>query len=157
MMNTPKNVEIVMCAPAHADVLAGMHENCFETSWGTPSFIDLFSMPGSYGFIALIEDDPAGFIVARHTQEEGEIITLGVLPNHRRQGLAQTLIRLAESHLKSAGGKMMFLEVAANNQAAKSLYEQLGYQEVGRREQYYKTENGLIDALILKITFTASN
>lgn len=157
MNSLNQNIDIVICTEAHADVLAGMHEHCFDQSWPTPSFIELLSMPGSFAFIACVDDEPMGFIFARQIEDEGEIITLGVLPNHRRQGLARTLVRLAESHLKKADGQTMFLEVAENNQAARKLYEQLGYQEVGRRERYYKTEDGTVDALILKTKLDATN
>lgn len=52
-------------------------------------------MPGGFDFIARLADQPAGFIMARQAQDEDEIIFLGVLPDHRRHGLARTLVRAA--------------------------------------------------------------
>ena len=164
MMNAPKHqqdqqgvepgVDIVICRSVHADVLSGLHRDCFEKPWDPPSFRELLEMAGDFGFIILIENAPAGFIVARQAQVEGVIITLGVLPEHRRCGFARTLIQTAESHLFNSGGRTMFLEVAKINQPAKILYEALGYRVVGRRKGYYKRQEDFVDALILHKTLT---
>ena len=146
------SVEVASCTIAHAEVLARLHGACFDEPWSASSFIELLIMAGAFGFIALIEDEPVGFILARQADGEGEIVTLGVEPNYRRAGLARTLVRIAESKINSAGGCAMFLEVAATNQPAQSLYRGLGYQEVGRREGYYQSQGRATDALILKAT-----
>ncbi|MEL0105470.1 MAG: GNAT family N-acetyltransferase [Rhodospirillales bacterium] len=147
------DIELTVCTPVHGDVLAGLHQSCFDQCWRAPAFQELLAMPGGFGFIALVKGEPAGFIVARQAHDEGEIITLGVVPARRRHGLARVLIGQAESRVSHAGGQTMFLEVAANNQAAQTLYESLGYAEAGRRPGYYKTNDGAIDAMILKKIF----
>jgi len=101
-------IEIIHCTPIHADILAWLHGACFEISWNTPSFRTLLEMPGGFGFITRLADQPAGFIMARQAQDEGEIIFLGVLPDHRRHGLARILVRAAESHLLKNDGQTMF-------------------------------------------------
>jgi ribosomal-protein-alanine N-acetyltransferase len=90
-------IEIIHCTPVHANILVGLHGDgaCFEISWDTPSFRTLLEMPGGFDFIARLADQPAGFIMARQAQDEDEIIFLGVLPDHRRHGLARTLVRAA--------------------------------------------------------------
>jgi ribosomal-protein-alanine N-acetyltransferase len=47
---------------------------------------------------------------------------------------------------------MMFLEVAADNTAARALYAAAGYQQVGQRRGYYA---GGIDALVLARPLTS--
>ena len=149
------NVEVIACTSVHADVLAGLHGTCFDKTWSASTFTKLLDMAGAFGFIALIDDEPVGFILTRQAQDEGEIITLGVTPDHHREGLARTLVRVAESNIINAGGCAMFLEVAAINQPARALYKVLGYQEVSRREGYYRSQGRSTDALILKITLNA--
>ena len=148
------NAEVVTCTGAHAGVLSALHGASFDEAWSAPSFKELLEMAGVFGLVVLIGDNPLGFILTRQAQDEGEIITLGVDPDHRRQGLARLLVRAAESKLVNAGGRAMFLEVAENNQTARALYEALGYQEVGRREGYYRIRDRSIDALILKVTLS---
>ena len=43
----------------------------------------------------------------------------------------------------------MFLEVRASNQVAQSLYEQMGFNEVGVRHNYYPAFRGREDAIVL--------
>ncbi|MGY8990138.1 MAG: GNAT family N-acetyltransferase [Rhodospirillales bacterium] len=151
------DLEIVSCTPVHADVLAGLHGACFEKPWDTPSFKTFLEMPGGFGFVARLHEQPVGFILAQIAQDEGEIISLGVLSNHRRRGFAEALVKAAESHLVKCEGQAMFLEVAESNLAAKSLYEALGYRTVGRREGYYKLQEGPVDALVLKRVVAAGS
>ncbi|NMG57099.1 ribosomal-protein-alanine N-acetyltransferase [Geitlerinema sp. P-1104] len=78
--------------------------------------------------------------------DEAHLTILAVHPDHRRQGIGQLmlwgLLRAArQSQLSRAT-----LEVNANNQAARSLYEQFGFREAGRRRGYYSNGD---DALIL--------
>ena len=51
-----------------------------------------------------------------------------------------------------AGAKSLFLEVGADNTAARSLYSQTGFAEVGRRPAYYARHEGFADALVLRLT-----
>ena len=68
--------------------LAALHGLCFEMAWDEAAFISL--MAGS-GVQAIIIDGPdnkaAGFGVIRIVLDEAEIITLGVVPTRRGNGL----------------------------------------------------------------------
>ena len=44
--------------------------------------------------------------------------------------------------LKRAEISRLFLEVAADNEAAKALYAKLGFKEIGRRKGYYQRTAG---------------
>ncbi|MCG9958445.1 ribosomal-protein-alanine N-acetyltransferase, partial [Pseudomonas aeruginosa] len=45
-----------------------------------------------------------------------------------------------------------FLEVRASNQAAYRLYERYGFNEIGRRRDYYPAVGGREDALVMACT-----
>jgi ribosomal-protein-alanine N-acetyltransferase len=45
----------------------------------------------------------------------------------------------------------MFLEVRPTNTYAIALYEDLGFNEIGVRKGYYKSEHGREDALMLAL------
>jgi [ribosomal protein S18]-alanine N-acetyltransferase len=49
------------------------------------------------------------------------------------------------------GVRVLFLEVGVDNPAARALYAQAGFEEVGRRLGYYTRPNGLADALVLRL------
>ena len=49
------------------------------------------------------------------------------------------------------GAHAAVLEVAVDNAAARALYHQVGFAEVGRREAYYRRPGGVrVDACLLR-------
>ena len=86
-----------------------------------------------------------GFAVWRNVADEAEIITIGVAPDARRNGIASAMLVIVEKNIKNQGVKKIFLEVASNNIAGKKLYENNGYKVVGMRPKYYDG----IDAILM--------
>ena len=54
---------------------------------------------------------------------EGHVMRIGVLPEHRRKGIASHLLERSMHHLKNAGCKSYYLYVKENNEAAIALYK----------------------------------
>jgi ribosomal-protein-alanine N-acetyltransferase len=135
-----------MAAPDDAAELAALHAQCFDEAWDEASFAAF--LRDSFTF-ALIAGEVRAFIVVRVAADEGEILTLGTRSDSRRMGLARALIEAAaeEAHRRSA--RRMFLEVAADNQAAHELYTQAGFHPIGRRLGYYIRAADRADAVIL--------
>lgn len=136
----------------HAELLSGMHTVCFADPWSADSMAATLSMPGVSGLIALsggslrpsLEGDgPAGMILYRLAADESEILTLGVLPPWRRQGIAGLLLEQAMAALAQSGGSEIFLEVAADNPPAIALYRGKGFAAIGRRKNYYADGDAL--------------
>ncbi len=121
--------------------LAALHASAFAEAWSAEAICELLSTPGAFAFF-----QPGGFILARAAGGEAEILTLAVAPAMRRHGLGRALVRAAASHAQSMGAFVLFLEVAAANDAAYGLYQGLGFAKVGMRKAYY----GGQDADILK-------
>ncbi|HSK42355.1 MAG TPA: ribosomal protein S18-alanine N-acetyltransferase [Candidatus Binatia bacterium] len=92
-----------------------------------------------------------GFIVGRQVEDEWEIENIAVTGSARRCGLGSRLVGELLNHVRSRGGKTVFLEVRESNLAARSLYEKWAFLEVGRRKMYY--QNPTEDALVLKFKF----
>ncbi len=133
------------------EVAAALHaEAGFEERWNVAVFSELLAMPGAGGQIALASDsdDPLGLVLWRVAADEGEILTIGVLPDVRRRGAARFLLETAASAMRQRGVTRLFLEVAVTNQAAISLYRRFGFECEGRRKGYYRSSSGAIDAAI---------
>lgn len=131
--------------PVHARLIAEMHHICFAEPWDEAAMASLLAMPGAFGFLAA-EPSPQGFVLARVAADEAEILTLLVLPPYRRHGLARRLLEQAAEQARGQGAAKLFLEVAANNDAARSLYIGSGFAQTGVRPRYY---GSVIDALLL--------
>ena len=76
------------------------------------------------------------------------MMNVAVHPDARRQGIARRLILALVEELKQQGSHCLTLEVRASNQNAISLYQKLGFLQIGRRPNYYR--NPKEDALILR-------
>lgn len=134
------------------DVLAAIHAEAFETPWDAASLSALLASPGVF---AVEEAD--GFILIRVVADEAEILTLAVRPAARRGGVGGRLVEAAVVRAAALGAERMFLEVAADNVAARALYARMGFAEAGRRRGYYARSDGSHeDALILALNFTAT-
>lgn len=136
-------------------VLAQLHGLCFAEGWSEKSFADLMGMPGA--FALLVEEDgsedstPIGLALARVGGGECEIITLGVVPEHRGLGAASCLMRAISSRAGELGALEMLLEVADDNSAALALYQSAAFEPVGRRRDYYRGPKGVaVDAIVMR-------
>lgn len=122
------------------DKIAALHKQCFpDKPWSASDFADLKKS----GCEILASDN--GFIVWRVVADEAEIITIGVSPNARRNGIAGAMILLMEQELKKQSIVNVFLEVSEVNIPAKKLYEKYGFRPTGKRPKYYDG----VDAIIM--------
>jgi ribosomal-protein-alanine N-acetyltransferase len=79
---------------------------------------------------------------------EAEILTVGVVPAARRQGLAVRLLAALLDEARQLGGTEAFLEVRIDNEPARALYRREGFAEIGMRPGYYA--NGRVDAVVMQ-------
>lgn len=132
--------------PARDDValLAALHAESFAEGWTAKALTDLLGTPGT--FAVWTED---GFVLARAAGGEAEILTLAVRPAARGKGLGRALLQAALDRAAQDGAAVMFLEVGADNPAARALYAGLGFAKVGQRKGYYAGGDALILSLSL--------
>lgn len=156
----PRFVSLVWIGPERAAELAEMHAQLFNPPWTEASFIELLSHPGATAFLARVRErvdalpEPAGFVVGQIAADEAEVLTVGVLPRWQRRGVGSILVEGLSRAVKRAEAKRLFLEVAADNQAAFELYRKLGFTAVGMRKGYYDRGGGketAQDALVLAL------
>lgn len=121
--------------------LENLHRACFpDKPWSAQDFADL--KKSGCDIIA----SQNGFIVWRTVVDEAEIITIGVRPEARKNGIASAMLALVENDVKKRSGEKIFLEVAENNTPARKLYERNGYTAISVRPKYYDG----IDAIIME-------
>jgi tRNA threonylcarbamoyladenosine biosynthesis protein TsaB len=147
---------VVAIPPGAAVPLALLHGACFpEDPWDVAALERVMALAGGFGFCAWQTGAPVGFVLARDLGGEVEILSLGVLPETRRQGIGHALVRAVFAEAERRGGASIVLEVAADNAAARALYAGLGFLPVGRRPRYYSRPASVMDALILRCMITA--
>ena len=76
-----------------------------------------------------------------------DIHTLTVIPSHRKQGIATSMLHQLEEWGRSKNVEAFMLEMREGNTEAQPLYEKRGYSVVSRRDNYYAPG---IHALIMR-------
>lgn len=79
--------------------------------------------------------------------DEAHVVTVAVLPSERRRGFARRLVLALLDRAVEEGMTNATLECRVSNEAARSLYREFGFHEVGTRKRYYE-DNGE-DAVIM--------
>ncbi|HYZ33702.1 MAG TPA: GNAT family N-acetyltransferase [Crenalkalicoccus sp.] len=145
----PEGAAISVCDAAGAPALASLQAACFapHPGWGADAIALMLAQPG--GFALCVPGQ--GFVLARAVGGEAEILSVGVVPAARRQGLGGRLLAAAMFGAAARGAAAMFLEVGAANVAALALYRAAGFVVVGRRRDYY---GGGADALVMRRDLT---
>ncbi len=136
--------------PYFADDVAEIEKLCFTENWSAQLLENEFSNPLSRYFVAMYEGKTVGYCGYMIPASEGEILRVAVLPQYRRRGFARMLVLHLIEDAKALGLLSLELEVRENNHAARKLYENLGFEAVGRRKNYYK--NPTEDALLLHLS-----
>jgi ribosomal-protein-alanine N-acetyltransferase len=139
---------------ADLPVLAALHARSFPEAWDQKSLADLIAAPGTVGLIA---EPDQGFILIRTVADEAEILTICVAERVRRSGVGGALLRAAAGRAAEAGAGTMFLEVVADNEPAKALYNRHGFAAVGVRYAYYRGRDALIMRAGLPLTLAVGN
>jgi ribosomal-protein-alanine N-acetyltransferase len=133
-------------AIARGDVaeIARIHAACFpDEAWDASALATVLSMPGTGGRVASLgRGQVCGFLIEQCLSEIAEILTLGVAPVVRRQGIGRALLVDCVARLGAAGAERMVLEVAADNEPGIALYRSLGFVRQGTRTGYYRRAHG---------------
>ena len=80
---------------------------------------------------------------------DADVMTMGVLPDFRGRGLGRVLMDALIDVARRWGSERVFLEVRESNAAAISLYENSGFEVVGRTKGYFR--NPREDALNMRL------
>ena len=129
-----------------------LHRACFpDDPWDAGAIEKIMGIPGFFGRVGWAKTAPVGFALALALGEEAEIVSLGVLPEHRRRGIGSALLDAICGEARSRGAARVVLEMASDNEAASELYARRGFRVVGLRRNYYRRTERLVDALILQV------
>lgn len=128
--------------------LADLERLCFSDPWSISAFEYELKNPLSLWLVAVESDRVLGYVGSQTVMPESDIMNIAVLPEFRKQGIGEKLILKLMNELSQAGATSISLEVRASNAPAISLYEKLGFSQIGRRPGYYRHPRE--DALILR-------
>ena len=147
------SIQIVPMNADHLEELEKLERICFSRPWSRKMLAEELENQCAAFLVAQdsITQQVMGYAGLLVMADEGYITNVAVFPEFRRQGVAAKLIAVFENFAR--GNKLAFLtlEVRPSNTAAIALYKGFGFEEVGRRKNYYDLPKE--DALILTKTY----
>lgn len=141
-------ISYIFMKPEHVSQIAELEKQCFSLPWSERSVYAELDNPISLWIVAVLGEKVVGYVGSQSVLDEADMMNIAVYPDFRRQGIAERLVKALCEGLRERHVRCLTLEVRASNEPARSLYEKLGFSQVGRRPNYYKEPKE--DALILR-------
>lgn len=128
----------------------------YDFPWSQGVFADCLRA-GHPCWVLCVDALVAGYGIVSTGADEAHILNICIAPDYRGQGLGRHLLRRLLDIARWNGAERVFLEVRPSNPLAKSLYESLGFKEIGRRPRYYPAKNGREDAIVMVLELGAAS
>ncbi|SEQ51148.1 ribosomal-protein-alanine N-acetyltransferase [Pseudomonas sp. NFACC02] len=135
---------------ADLDAVLKIEYAAFSHPWTRGIFLDGLK---SYEIWLMFEgDQQVGHGVINVIIDEAHLLNITIKPESQGRGLGLLLLDKLMKRAYELNGRECFLELRASNQSAYRLYERYGFNEVGRRRDYYPAVGGREDALVMACT-----
>ena len=136
-MHTPAvttDPPVHLARPEDADAIAAMSRDLIERglpwTWRPARILRAIAHPETNVAVSRIDDALAGFGIMEYLETDAYLALLAVRASHQRRGVGAALLRWLEASAQAAGSKRIRVEARRDNVAARSFYNELGYQEV---------------------------
>ena len=142
-----------------------INRTCLPENYASFFFLDSYQSCPSAFRVAEVGTRIAGYIMCRIEHgfsdikrlkfvRKGHIISVAVLPEFRRGGIASELVKQALSALRAMKADECYLEVRETNDTAIKLYEKLRFS-LARKVPHYYADGA--EALVMVITLEGSD
>jgi len=133
---------------ADLDAIVAIEQSAYEFPWTAQIFRDC--LHAKYDCFVLDQAGSVdGYFVLAVAADEAHVLNIAVAPTLHGQGLGRRLMKRLIDLARWHRAHRVFLEVRPSNPRAIALYEQLGFEQIGRRPRYYPAREGREDALVL--------
>lgn len=140
------NLIIRKGTPADVGSIAEIETLCFAHPWSETDLLGGFDNFTHY-FVAESEGELLGYCGMQVIAGEGYITNVAVKPQHRKQGFGLKILEELLNFARVEELQFVTLEVRESNAPAINLYKKMGFEEVGKRPNFYRDPKE--DALLL--------
>ena len=130
------------------DVIMSIENVIYDFPWTRHIFMDCLRV-GYLCHVVEVDGEIAGYCIMSVGAAEAHVLNLCISGHYRRIGLGQKLLSHMLVMAKHKNVGTVFLEVRPSNTAALALYDKLGFNQIGVRNDYYPAKVGREDAVIL--------
>jgi ribosomal-protein-alanine N-acetyltransferase len=141
--------------PEDLAAVSAMENASYEFPWSLGIFGDCLKA-GHPCWVLCMDSTICGYGILSMGAGEAHVLNICVDPVYRGQGLGRLLLGRLLDISRWNGAERAFLEVRPSNPLAKSLYDSVGFTEIGRRPRYYPATHGREDAIVMVLDLLAS-
>ena len=145
-------------APGDLEAVAALARRADPFGWTLRNFQD--ALASGYPMTVLEGDGAiAGYSGIMVVGDEAELLEIAVDPARQGRGLGRRLLAEAMRRARAEAARVMHLEVRVSNARARKMYHSAGFEEVGRRRNYYPADpstsggTGREDAILMRRDF----
>lgn len=131
-------MQIVTMKESHVAQIAALERACFSMPWSENSVRSELDNALSLWLVAEENGQVLGYVGSQTVLGESDMLNLAVDTECRRRGIGRQLVlALCDALQRKQQATQLTLEVRASNEAARQLYQSLGFELVGKRPRYY--------------------
>ncbi|MEO5510448.1 MAG: ribosomal protein S18-alanine N-acetyltransferase [Longimicrobiales bacterium] len=127
-----------------------VENTCYSIPWSETTFRGLLRRHDAEVVVAETDAAIIGHAVYWCVLDQGELGNVAVVEHARGRGVGGQLVGEIVRRAARRGVRELFLEVRPSNEGARHLYATHGFEQVGRRRNYYQLPAE--DALVLRRT-----
>lgn len=147
------------------DAVAAIEAQAYDFPWSR-RMVEQCLQAGHECWLALVDERPtaadepfavgsqrlAGYGILSTVVDEAQLLNVCIEATMRGRGHGRALTRHMVDRATVRGARIVFLEVRLSNRIAMTLYDTIGFREIGRRRNYYRALNGREDAMVMALT-----
>jgi len=135
---------------ADVEAVAAIERSAYEFPWSAGIFRDC--LRAGYDCRVLVEEQTiVGYGILSVGAGEAHVLNVCIAPSHQGQRLGRRLVHRVIDLARWHRAERIFLEVRPSNERAIALYLSLGFNEIGKRPNYYPARRGREDAIVMAI------
>jgi len=132
------------------DAVLAIERRAYAFPWTHGIFRDC--LVANYpAWVLMQEGGVIGYGVLSIAGDEAHVLNLCTAPEAQGCGHGRRMLRTLLQVARGRGAHRVFLEVRPSNAPAIALYQDEGFNEIGRRPRYYPAKDGREDALVMAI------
>lgn len=149
-MTQVKSFQLREFKPEDLQSVISINLKCLPENYSSQFFLELYERYPKLFIVAELDERIVGYIMCRietgisefkrpifGVAKKGHIVSIAVLPEFRRCGIAEKLIDQAMRGMVEYGATECYLEVRTTNDAAVGLYKKSGFETIRSISGYY--------------------
>jgi len=135
------------------DAVMKIEPTIYTHPWSRGNFADSLNA-GHSAWVLELRGEIIGYTLMLIVLDEAQLLNISIAKNHQKNGWGRILLEHMIEKSKQYKAVNMFLEVRASNISAIALYENIGFNEMSVRRNYYPANpkifpSGREDAILM--------